>query len=704
MTSSLSTMRVDEREIQGASDRVDDAPDLLEVRKSNRRRVPKRHWPEIEASKPRKRRRTAQLPPTPSSTQTLTQTTSNSFNIYEDLTSEPTNESTNKPANEPANEPPESSQRPQKDKQAWQVKYTELKSKSTKYARDYLVELIGNDEFPEALRIPTVPPEVLINEPFTLSDPLSIWRKFITEEDIRYITDSTNQNAAKLRSQQRLQRGVRRTKLRPWKKVTTTEIGGYLGALFLLGTQGAASLVDNWKASEDSPLYPIQQYISLKRFQQISRYLKVNTPNKVNDSLKDCEFWYKVDPLATSFRKNCKANLRPGTVFTIDEQLRRNQGRWKHAVQISSKADSKGVKIYSLCQGYYCYDFLFASKVAAVPEVRKFTPQDPTAKPFSTSESVVLTLITQLQEQHQDLNLILACDNFFTTHKLFTELRSRGIAAYGTAKAGSGMPAQQVLLRDCTDKATDYGLLCNSVFNGVNHVTFVDQKAVHMMTTTHDVKNEELAWRDARTRRNACLTRSREKAGRTELPYPQISHDYNHDMNSCDVASQVWSYYTVARYSHWRNWWPMLWLILDASIANVLYLYRLKGFTENDLSHRQLQTTIALQLLRNPTSVLRVREPTTVTFGLKPSSIEQSQHKWQRPGAGKRGDCEACKWGTGRLGKQIKLAAPLQEMSTNTRRIRQRGPRSSFKCKECNVWLCRKSDCWLRFHGEFEAC
>ena len=93
-----------------------------------------------------------------------------------------------------------------------------------------------------------------------------------------------------------------------------------------------------------------------------------------------------------------------------------------YPLRISSKAESKGVKIYSLCAGYYCYDFLFASKVVAVPGARN----NSTAKPFSTSEAVVLTLIEQLQEQHpnEPLHLVLACDDFFTTHKLFTELRS----------------------------------------------------------------------------------------------------------------------------------------------------------------------------------------------------------------------------------------------------------------------------------------
>ena len=39
-----------EREIRRASKRIGDAPDLLEVRTSQRGRVPKREWPEVEAS------------------------------------------------------------------------------------------------------------------------------------------------------------------------------------------------------------------------------------------------------------------------------------------------------------------------------------------------------------------------------------------------------------------------------------------------------------------------------------------------------------------------------------------------------------------------------------------------------------------------------------------------------------------------------
>ncbi len=85
----------------------------------------------------------------------------------------------------------------------------------------------------------------------------------------------------------------------------------------------------------------------------------------------------------------------------------------------------------------------------------------------------------------------------------------------------------------------------------------------------------------------------------------------------------------------------MLWLVLDASVANVLYSYRLKGFPEAKLSHRRLQTTLALQLLRDPASVLRQRESNVMILGQKSSKIEKLVHQWIKPG--KRGICVQCK-------------------------------------------------------------
>lgn len=55
-----------------------------------------------------------------------------------------------------------------------------------------------------------------------------------------------------------MQPGIRRKYLRRWEQVIIAEMNGYLGARFFFGTQDAASLVDNWATTEDSPLYPIR--------------------------------------------------------------------------------------------------------------------------------------------------------------------------------------------------------------------------------------------------------------------------------------------------------------------------------------------------------------------------------------------------------------------------------------------------------------
>ena len=77
-------IRLDKREIPGASDRPDDAPDLFKVRISKRGRVPKREWPKVEASKSRKKQQIITLL-TPLITQTSTQASTDSFIIYNNI-------------------------------------------------------------------------------------------------------------------------------------------------------------------------------------------------------------------------------------------------------------------------------------------------------------------------------------------------------------------------------------------------------------------------------------------------------------------------------------------------------------------------------------------------------------------------------------------------------------------------------------------
>ena len=52
------------------------------------------------------------------------------------------------------------------------------------------------------------------------------------------------------------------------------------------------------------------------------------------------------------------------------------------------------------------------------------------------------------------------------------------MGAFRTAKAGSGIPIELILLRDATIKKKNYSLMYNKVWEGINYLSFLDMKAI----------------------------------------------------------------------------------------------------------------------------------------------------------------------------------------------------------------------------------
>ena len=154
-----------------------------------------------------------------------------------------------------------------------------------------------------------------------------------------------------------------------------------------------------------------------------------------------------------------------------------------------------------------------------------------------------------------------------------------------------------------------------------------------MMSTVYDTANEPTCWRAVSERKNPSLhLATTTSAGDVVIPFPQISHDYNHQMNGSDLCQQSWDKYNLSEHTHLRNWWPLFWHLINASISNTLYLYRLKGFTDSELTHLQLQERLGLQLLRNPASASRKIESTSIASTKRPSLLRRptDEHTWTR--------------------------------------------------------------------------
>ena len=149
--------------------------------------------------------------------------------------------------------------------------------------------------------------------------------------------------------------------------------------------------------------------------------------NRPNEDLTDDNWWKKIDPIASDFVKTAKAIYRPRSTLSIDEELIMAKGRTKYTLQIPSKAAIKDYKIYSLCDHGYLLDFLFSSKIAKISGLEDLKPTTELYKKdsFNDSERAVLSLVKRIQTVYPERDsFAVVLDNFFTTHRLYTELRA----------------------------------------------------------------------------------------------------------------------------------------------------------------------------------------------------------------------------------------------------------------------------------------
>ncbi len=589
-----------------------------------------------------------------------------------------------------------------------QVESTQNKPKKLQI----LAEQIGpRRPFPEKLNVPI---------PFASGQsklrpheykPIDLFHRFIPSELFQSIAEHTNEYAF-----EEISKKIDQNQ-REWRNVTAADIGGYIGAVLLIGAQpGGRDLAYYWNQKKDYPHWPVAKYVSLRRFQQISRYLKINRPGPLSD-----DQWYKkVEPLATHFRKATTSNVYElPQNLSIDEQLVKFKGRSKHTIQMNSKAAGEGYKIYSLCcSNGYLIDFKFSSATEKVAELEQYPG-------FSQSEAVVLTLAESLLARFPRPRpfYVLHLDNFFTTRKLYQRLYELGIGANGTAKAGSGIPKELAYLRDAMTKQNDHGEWFNYVVGSVNCIAFCDSASKAMMTTVHDPTMKEYTYFDGKKRPGASrkfavdaetadLANSTNAAKFTcsapSAPSNNQSQQYlrklyalehyNKEMGGSDNHAKLNSYYSVSQHYHRRNWLPLFYLLIDAAVTNVYILYKL-GSKDRKLSHAQFQKEIAQSLLRGPGAILRQRppRPPKARCDLRTKSVPKDSHKghsWVKENDYRY--CAVCNPAS----KKGRPRKALQEMSTNAPNkgnpSRKGIHRTMWSCSKCGISICHNSRCWAR--------
>jgi hypothetical protein len=168
--------------------------------------------------------------------------------------------------------------------------------------------------------------------------------------------------------------------------------------------------------------------------------LSLDNSLEEEDSTKGDEYWWwRLEPMLSTFRTACQTCLIPGTEVAIDEIIVRFFGWSYDTCKMPNKPIKQGYKIFALADSSYVWHFQLSSREHGIGELEKVDELTPTG-------SMVLQM-ARLLPKFPNAYYVLYLDNYFTSIPLFSVLRKENFGAAGTTRAsGIDFPALLIVL------------------------------------------------------------------------------------------------------------------------------------------------------------------------------------------------------------------------------------------------------------------
>ena len=296
-----------------------------------------------------------------------------------------------------------------------------------------------------------------------------------------------------------------------------------------MGVHDSPCISHYWRQdSQEGPLHLPRLYMNQLRFEQIKGFLHIARPDSAENQQEGSKrWWYKLEPLASSFESAAKQYYQPGSNVSIDGTMIRCFGRSKHTIKMPNKPIKQGYKIFALAEYGYIWTFTWSSRLWGIVDLFRWPGISPTG-------SMVLEMIRRLPGLGQAASqasshpsgqtnghasghaticktapYIVYMDNYFCTVGLFKALRDIQCGACGTTRKQGGIPPYLAELKDHI-KAIPWGKLYASEAQGVLCLAWQDNNIVLLLSTIHTpyLYTQSQRKRPAATSTNAAIGRA----------------------------------------------------------------------------------------------------------------------------------------------------------------------------------------------------
>ena len=494
--------------------------------------------------------------------------------------------------------------------------------------------------------------------------PLGIFKLFVTDAMMDQACRQTNLYWSQIEAE----RGDGNS--RSWALLTTDELWSWLGIVVTNSCHPYPSIEDYWGSDPVFANSFVSEVMSLKRFQQIKRFIHLNDRSKEKPpGTEGYDPVFKVRPWLDGLFANCRNVYVPHRTVAVDEMDIPLKGRSRFKSLITYKRAGDGFLSYALCDsqnGYVYSSFMqFDSTV-------KLTGPGRLSKTFEA--------VRHLARQLPAKAYHIFADNLYSQVGLAQKLRDEGFLFTCTARVNR-VPAivKQPVLRGAMATAAK-GTIKWAAQGDVVALTYYDNKPVPMITTAHRTLEEVIVQRT----HPGLAPDGTYRMVTVDVPKLNVINDYNHGMDGVDLADQLRTNYTCRLKS--RKWWhALLWWIVDTAACNafVVHQFKARELGVPPLSHRAFQSKLAKEMIAAGTK----RKTTSRRSGAQRSTAKQAVKK--RPASRRTGSHFIVRC-TSKKGQAQRVCVNCRDKGTG------KNPRSVYQCHACDVGL--HPECFRDWH------
>jgi hypothetical protein len=438
-----------------------------------------------------------------------------------------------------------------------------------------------------------------------------------------------------------------------------------------------------------NPIYCSKWFPSMKRWQQIKRFLKLSDPRKDNDNKHNKLF--KIQELYDTFIQACRAYYYPNREVSVDEAVKKFKGRCIFKQYIKGKPVRFGIKIFCVCCSATSYLF------NAIFYLGKTGLEAP--KEASVTHETVVSLMQPLAGNYHRVYM----DNYYTGLPLFKELEGMQIHATGTVRTNRKGLDKEVTIKQNEERhlKKNPGQTRYSSSGRYVYAAWFDKRAVHMLSNCHQpvAGPEDVVehWYPAKAGEANAVNGKVKR----EISICPLVRWYRKWMGGVDRFDQFRAYIKLEMRTG-KFWFPMMWFIMESALVNAWIIYKatreLAGLPLQ-FTNFEFRVSIARSLAAEWEMMGCVYNP-----GAMPSSpnsiLKTTKASKLQALLGSSSDSK-CSDENKHLDRVEDIPLLDQQKTKNRRQLRCRSEgcksRTSKWCRTCHTPLCWP-DCYVKFH------